>query len=79
MRDDYASRQRDKSYLHHRGGPRQRLQRRLGNDAHHQAQRFWARSVLDNYAAGRAGAYIDWTPFFHTWELKGRYPRILDR
>jgi 5-methyltetrahydrofolate--homocysteine methyltransferase len=23
-------------------------------------------------------AYIDWTPFFHTWELKGVYPRILD-
>ncbi|RWK86335.1 MAG: methionine synthase, partial [Mesorhizobium sp.] len=22
--------------------------------------------------------YIDWTPFFQTWELKGRYPRILD-
>ena len=22
--------------------------------------------------------YIDWTPFFHTWELKGAYPRILD-
>lgn len=22
--------------------------------------------------------YIDWTPFFHTWELKGSYPRILD-
>jgi 5-methyltetrahydrofolate--homocysteine methyltransferase len=21
---------------------------------------------------------IDWTPFFHTWELKGRYPEILD-
>ncbi len=21
---------------------------------------------------------IDWTPFFATWELKGRYPRILD-
>jgi 5-methyltetrahydrofolate--homocysteine methyltransferase len=21
--------------------------------------------------------YIDWTPFFHTWELKGSYPRIL--
>ncbi|MBD0315541.1 MAG: methionine synthase [Nitrospiraceae bacterium] len=20
--------------------------------------------------------YIDWTPFFHTWELKGRYPGI---
>lgn len=22
--------------------------------------------------------FIDWTPFFHTWELRGRYPRILD-
>ena len=21
--------------------------------------------------------YIDWTPFFHTWELKGSYPKIL--
>ncbi|WP_290702934.1 methionine synthase [Amphritea sp.] len=21
--------------------------------------------------------YIDWTPFFHSWELAGRYPRIL--
>lgn len=21
--------------------------------------------------------YIDWTPFFHTWELPGRFPRIL--
>jgi 5-methyltetrahydrofolate--homocysteine methyltransferase len=22
--------------------------------------------------------FIDWTPFFHAWELKGVYPRILD-
>jgi 5-methyltetrahydrofolate--homocysteine methyltransferase len=22
--------------------------------------------------------FIDWSPFFHTWELKGVYPRILD-
>jgi len=22
--------------------------------------------------------YFDWTPFFQTWELKGRYPAILD-
>jgi len=23
--------------------------------------------------------FIDWTPFFHTWELRGRYPEILDK
>ncbi len=22
--------------------------------------------------------YIDWTPFFHAWELSGKYPSILD-
>ena len=22
--------------------------------------------------------FIDWTPFFHTWELRGRYPEILE-
>jgi 5-methyltetrahydrofolate--homocysteine methyltransferase len=22
--------------------------------------------------------YIDWTPFFHTWEIKGSYPKVLD-
>ena len=22
--------------------------------------------------------YVDWSPFFHTWELRGRYPAILE-
>ena len=22
--------------------------------------------------------YIDWTPFFQTWQLHGKYPRILE-
>ncbi len=22
--------------------------------------------------------YIDWTPFFHTWEMRGIYPKIMD-
>ncbi len=23
-------------------------------------------------------SYIDWSPFFHTWELRGRFPKIFD-
>lgn len=23
-------------------------------------------------------AYIDWSPFFHVWELRGRFPQIMD-
>ena len=33
--------------------------------------------VLDNYPLETLRDYIDWTPFFLTWELKGRYPEIL--
>jgi 5-methyltetrahydrofolate--homocysteine methyltransferase len=34
--------------------------------------------VLEDFPLATLRAYIDWTPFFHTWELKGVYPRILD-
>ena len=27
---------------------------------------------------GELVEYIDWSPFFHAWELRGRYPAILD-
>ncbi len=29
-------------------------------------------------AFGELAALIDWSPFFHVWELRGRYPAILD-
>jgi 5-methyltetrahydrofolate--homocysteine methyltransferase len=34
--------------------------------------------AFDDYALGDIRPYIDWTPFFHSWQLKGSYPRILD-
>jgi 5-methyltetrahydrofolate--homocysteine methyltransferase len=34
--------------------------------------------VLEDFPLHVLRAFIDWTPFFHTWELKGVYPRILD-
>jgi 5-methyltetrahydrofolate--homocysteine methyltransferase len=30
------------------------------------------------YDLGELARYIDWTPFFQAWELKGQYPRILE-
>lgn len=33
--------------------------------------------VLHDYSLADLANYIDWTPFFHTWELHGRYPAIL--
>jgi len=33
-------------------------------------------TVLKNYPLENLRDYIDWTPFFLTWELKGKYPAI---
>jgi len=32
--------------------------------------------VFDDYPLDEIRNYIDWTPFFTTWELKGKYPDI---
>ncbi|WP_263417803.1 methionine synthase [Terriglobus albidus] len=34
--------------------------------------------VLDNFPLETLREFIDWSPFFHAWGLKGIYPRILD-
>jgi len=35
-------------------------------------------TVLDDIDLSGIAEYIDWTFFFHAWQLKGRYPKILD-
>jgi 5-methyltetrahydrofolate--homocysteine methyltransferase len=34
--------------------------------------------VLEDFSLATLRAFIDWTPFFHTWELRGVYPQILE-
>ena len=34
--------------------------------------------ILNNYPLEELVPYIDWTPFFTTWELRGKYPSILE-
>jgi len=34
--------------------------------------------VLENYPLEELVPYIDWTPFFQTWELSGKFPAILE-
>jgi len=35
-------------------------------------------TVLDDYPLEALVPYIDWTPFFITWDLVGKYPKILN-
>ncbi len=38
---------------------------------------FLGNKVYDNYSLAEIAEFIDWTPFFHSWEMKGSYPKIL--
>ncbi|MGR3563404.1 MAG: methionine synthase [Heliomarina sp.] len=42
------------------------------------APSFTGPKVIEDWDLAEIAQYIDWTPFFQTWELKGVYPRILD-
>ncbi len=35
-------------------------------------------TVFDDFSISELLSYIDWTPFFKSWQLKGKYPSILD-
>ncbi|RZK58423.1 MAG: methionine synthase, partial [Pedobacter sp.] len=39
---------------------------------------FTGTRVFEDYPLAELVPYIDWTPFFHTWELRGSYPKIFD-
>ncbi|MGA8958003.1 MAG: dihydropteroate synthase, partial [Pseudolabrys sp.] len=39
---------------------------------------FFGTKVLSDYPIKDLIDYIDWTPFFSTWELSGKFPAILD-
>jgi 5-methyltetrahydrofolate--homocysteine methyltransferase len=39
---------------------------------------FLGTKMLEDYAVPELIEYIDWSPFFSTWELNGKFPAILD-
>lgn len=38
---------------------------------------FIGNKTFNNFDLAELVDYIDWTPFFHSWEMKGSYPKIL--
>ncbi len=47
------------------------------NTSHFHKPTFLGTKVFSNYSLEKLVPFIDWTPFFHTWEMKGSYPKIL--
>lgn len=42
------------------------------------APKFIGTKTFEDYPLETLVPYIDWTPFFHTWELRGSYPKIFN-
>jgi len=40
--------------------------------------KFIGRRVFKNFALSEIAKFIDWTPFFQTWDLAGKFPAILE-
>jgi 5-methyltetrahydrofolate--homocysteine methyltransferase len=48
-----------------------------GRITHIQPQWF-GNKYFNDYSLAEIAKYIDWTPFFQTWQLSGKYPKIFD-
>ena len=57
-----------------------RKNRELIDWAHYvpEKPKFIGRRLFKNFALSDIARYIDWTPFFQTWDLAGKFPAILD-
>jgi 5-methyltetrahydrofolate--homocysteine methyltransferase len=74
IREDYLSGKKDRQFL---SLPDARALAPKLKPAPVKAPNKLGITLLDNVRLGDLVPYIDWSPFFMAWELRGRYPRIL--
>ena len=51
---------------------------RLGEECGSTRRRSWACACLQDVPLAELVPFIDWSPFFQAWELRGKYPKIFD-
>jgi 5-methyltetrahydrofolate--homocysteine methyltransferase len=77
IREQYENKKQQKKYLSIREARENKL--RLDWDSFSPAiPNQMGVQALENFNLELLTNYIDWTPFFQTWELHGRFPKILD-
>jgi 5-methyltetrahydrofolate--homocysteine methyltransferase len=75
MRVDHASRQQAKSYITLKDARDNRTKVDWSSTSYTKPA-FTGRKEFISYPLAEIRKYIDWTPFFQTWMLAGRYPGI---
>jgi 5-methyltetrahydrofolate--homocysteine methyltransferase len=77
LREEYASRNAEKTLLPI-GRARERAMQIDWAATRIDIPQFKGRRILSNQPLDELVPYVDWSPFFHTWELRGRFPKIFD-
>ena len=76
-KEDHANRQRSKNYLPIEAARANGLQLDWKGYQPPKPQLLGTKSFVE-YPLAEIAEYIDWTPFFHAWEMKGRFPKLLE-
>ena len=75
FRIDYKNRKKDKNSVDLKKARANKIPVSFDNIV---VPKFLGTKVFDNFPLEELRKRIDWTPFFLTWELVGRYPAIFD-
>ena len=76
VRKNYASKKEFKTYLSLEDARKNKFKIDWKNNPPAKPKFVGVKEFV-NYDLAELRNYIDWTPFFHTWELRGKYPNIL--
>ncbi|QJW91077.1 methionine synthase [Spirosoma taeanense] len=77
LRDDHARRRQEKASLTLEAARANRTPIDWSNFEPTKPQ-FLGNRYFEDYDIAELARYIDWTPFFQTWQLSGKYPAIFD-
>ncbi len=77
LRKNHAAHTRNKTLLNIEAARKNKLILEFNNETIVTPKKIGV-EVLNNISLDDITPYIDWTPFFQTWELHGRYPKILE-
>ncbi|MBL0303727.1 MAG: methionine synthase [Cytophagaceae bacterium] len=77
FREEYESRQTAKNYISIADARKNKLQISF-DDYQPVKPKFLGTKVLEKYSLKEIADFIDWTPFFQSWDLHGHYPKILN-
>jgi 5-methyltetrahydrofolate--homocysteine methyltransferase len=77
LREEHASRQKDKNYVSLEKARDNKVKIDWTGFKPCQPQ-FLGNRYFEDYDLAEIAEYIDWTPFFQTWQLQGKFPKIFD-